>query len=366
MQNINLPVTSPKIVQPVIPVQELAVTAGQLRWSAGELLEALVLNQHGGGKVTLQVKNTSIAAETLVALNAGEKLTVRVEQTSPQVVLRILGGTEMQKITELLGQLRSNPGALADLFSGAKNILNPALIEAHAGPAAAKSALSLVKTIDAAVFSKATAGNPLFLKDMMAWIGLPLERNLLKGQEKSDRRETVKELLLKLAGEIRDAGAAEQLKEPLAFLERGTKAIEGQQIAAVLGQELDSSLVLQAACQFPTGIRMQDIFIDQEKDGPDGRQRLHCVLLLSMDALGEVIADASAYGSRLDCVLYCETPEAIDFLNCILPELRARLDASGYAESFVRCTLQRDMQDAKSGYIAQRRLYSLHAVDIKT
>ena len=363
---MTLPVTSPKMVQPLIPVQEISATAGRLRLGTGELLEALVLSQHGDGKVTLQVKNTSLAAETLVALNAGEKLTVRVEQTLPQVVLRIVGGTEMQKITELLCLQRSNPGALADLFSGAKDILNPAVIETHAGQAAAKSARMLLQILDACVFSRATVGNPLFLKDMMAWIGLLLERNLLKGQEKSDRRETVKELLLKLAGQIRDAGAAEHLKETPAFLERSTKAIEGQQIAAVLGQELDRSLVLQAACQFPAGIRMQDIFIDQETDGPDGQKRFHAMLLLSMDALGEVIADASACGSRVDCVLYCETLEACDFLTALLPELRDRLGAAGYAEPSVRCLLERNMQEAKSDFLAEKRLYALHAVDIQT
>lgn len=363
---MNLPVTSPRIVQPLIPVQAVSATAGRLRLIAGEFLEALVLSQHGDGKVTLQVKNASITAETLVPLNAGEKLTVRVEQALPQVVLRIVGGTELQKITELLCLHRANPGGLARLFSGAKDILDPSVIESHAGQAAAKSARMLLQVLDACIFSRTTAGNPLFLKDMMGWIGLLLERNLLKGQEKSDRRETVKELLLKLAGDIRDAGAAERFKEILAFLERGTKAIEGQQIAAVLGQELDRSLVLQAACRFPDGIRMQDFFIDRETDGPEGRTRFHCVLLLSMDALGEVIADASAYGSRLDCTLYCETPEVIDFMNDLLPELLDRLTAAGYAESFVRCTLQRDIQAAKRGYMAQKKLFSLHAVDIHT
>ncbi|MBA4396425.1 MAG: hypothetical protein C0394_03460 [Syntrophus sp. (in: bacteria)] len=363
---MTLPVTSPRIVQPLIPVQAVSATADRLRLISGEFLEALVLGQHGDGKVTLQVKNASITAETLVPLNTGEKLTVRVEQTLPQVVLRIVGGTELQKITELLCLHRTDPGGLARLFSGAKDILNPAVIEMHAGRAAAKSARMLLQILDACVFSRTTAGNPLFLKDMMGWIGLLLERNIMKGQEKSDRRETVKELLLKLATDICESGGAERLKETLAFLERGTKAIERQQIAAVLGQELDRSLVLQAACQFPAGIRMQDIFIDREADGPEGLQRFHCVLLLSMDALGEVIADASAYGARLDCTLYCETPEAIDFMNDLLPELRERLAAAGYAESFVRCALQRAMQDAKSGYMAKKKLYSLHAVDIHT
>jgi hypothetical protein len=363
---MTLPITSPRMVQPLIPVQEISAAAGRLHLNTGELLEAQVLSQHVGGKVTLQVKNMSIAAETLVALNAGEKLTVRVEQTLPQVVLRIVSSTEMPKITELLCMHRSNPGALADLFSGAKNILNPAVIETHAGKAAAKSALSLLKALDAAVFSMTTTNNPLFVKDMMSWIGLLLERNLLKGQEKSDRRETVKELLLKLAREIRDTGAAEPLKEAMAFLERGTKAIEGQQITAILGQELDRSLVLQAPCQFNTGIRMQDIFIDQETDEPDGQKRFHAMLLLSMDALGEVIADASACGSRLDCILYCETPEACDFLSVLLPELRDRLSAAGYAEPSVRCALERNMQEAKSARMADKKLYSLHAVDIQT
>jgi hypothetical protein len=354
------------MVHPLIPVQEISASAGRLRLIAGELLEALVLSQQGDGKVTLQVKNTSIAAETLVALKTGEKFTVRVEQTLPQVLLRIVGGTEMQKISELLCLHRANPGDLADLFSGAKNILNPAVIETHAGQAAANSSRMLLQILDTSVFSRATAGNPLFLKDMMTCIGLLLERNLLKGQEKSDSRETVKELLLKLAGEIRDTGAAEPIKETLEFLERGTKAIEGQQIAAVLGQELDRSLVLQVACQFPAGIRMQDIFIDQEADGTDGQQRFHAMLLLSMDALGEVIAEASAYGNRLDCVLYCEMPKAIDFLNVLLPELRDSLSAAGYAEPSVRCLLERNMREAKIERLAEKRLYALHAVDIQT
>ncbi|MFH1081231.1 MAG: hypothetical protein V1766_13390 [Pseudomonadota bacterium] len=363
---MTLPVTPPRMVHHLVPLQEISATAGRLHLNAGELLEALVLSQHGDGKVTLQVKNISIAAETLVALSTGERFTVRVEQTLPQVILRMVGGTEMQKITELLCLHRSDPGALANLFSGAKDILNPAVIKTHAGQAAAKSAEMLLQILDASVFSRTTAVHPLFLKDMMASIGLLLERNLLKGEDKSDSRETVKELLLKLAEEIRDANAAERLKETVAFLERGTKAIEGQQISAVIGQELDRSLVLQVACQFPAGIRMQDIFIDQETDGPDGLQRFHCVLLLSMDAIGEVIADASTYGNRFDCVLYCETPETLDFLTILLPELRDHMVAAGYAEVSVRCLLERNMKEAKSRRLAEKRLYTLHAVDIQT
>jgi hypothetical protein len=363
---MTLSIASSNNVQPVTPVQQTPATPGRSPLNSGDVLEALVLSRHADGKVTLQVKNTSIAAETLVALKAGEKLTVRVEQTLPHVVLRIVGGTAMQKLTELLCLHRSNPGAFADLFSASKNALNPALIEAHAGPAAARSAGLILQILDRCVFSRTTEGNPLFLKDLMSWIGLLLERDLMAGRIQSDRMETVKELLLKLAGEIREAGAAPHLKETLAFLQRGAKAIEGQQIAAVLGQELDRTLVLQAACQFPTGIRMQDIFIELDSEGPDGLPRFQCVLLLSMDALGEVIADASVWGGRLDCVLYCETPDIMDFMNLLLPELRDRLAAAGYAESFVRCMLKRDMQDAKSGYLAQKKLYSIQAVDIHT
>jgi len=333
---------------------------------SGELLEALVLRNHGDGKVTVQVKNTPITAETRVSLNAGEKITLRVEQTLPNVILRMAGETELRKIGNLLRLHRCHAGALSELLDGAKNIIDPALIEAHAGHDAGKISLALLKLLEDAVFSNKTAENPLFVKDMMQWLGLLLERNLMKGQEKQDRTETVKELLLKLAAVIREGGSAQRMQSILSFLERGVKAVESQQIAAVLGQELDRALVLQAACQFPMGIRMQDIFMEQDGEDPDGQKRFRAILLLSMDALGEVFADASAYGSRLDCVLYCESPEARDFMTVLLPKLRDRLAAAGYKEPSLRCLLERNMEDAKSKRLAEKKLYSMHAVDIQT
>jgi hypothetical protein len=366
MQPINLPVTPPRTVETVIPVPEMTAPAGRSFLRSGELFEALVLRNHSDGKVTVQIKNTSITAETRVALNAGEKITLRVEQMSPNIILRMAGETEIQKMGTLLRLHRSHSGALAELFSGAKDILDPALIEAHAGQAAAKTAMALLKGLEAAVFSMKTAENPLFVKDMMLWVGLLLERNLLKGQEKQDRMATIKELLVKLASAIRESDSADRLYSILAFLEDGVKAVEAQQIALVLGQELDQSLVLQAACQFPMGIRMQDIFIEQDAEGPDGQKRFHAILLLSMDALGEVIADASACGNRLDCVLYGETPEACDFLTAMLPELWDRLRAAVYTEPSVRCLLERNMKEAKSDRLSEKKLFSLHAVDIQT
>lgn len=365
MQPIHLPVTPARSVEPVIPVPETAARSGLLMLHSGELIEALVLRNHGDGKVTVQLKNMPVTAETRVSLNAGERIMLRVERALPNVILRMAGGMEIQKMGDLLKLHRSYTGALAELFSGAKEMLNPELIETHVGRDAVKNVLALLKALDGAVFSTETAKNPLFVKDMMQWLGLLFERDLLKGQDKQDNTETAKELLLKLASTIRESGT-QSLQAVLTFLERGLKSVEAQQIAAVLGQELDHSLILQAACQFPLGIRMQDIFIDQDEEGPDGQKRFHAILLLSMDALGEVIADASISGNRLDCTLYCETPEACDFLTAMLQELKDGLGAAGYGEPAVRCLLERNMREAKGNRLAEKKLFTLHAVDIQT
>ncbi len=349
----------------MIPVPETAALSGRLMLRSGELIEALVLRNHGDGKVTVQLKNMPVTAETSVSLNAGERIMLRVEQALPNVILRMAGGMEIQKMGNLLRQHRSCISALAELFSGAKEVLNPELIEKHAGRDALKNVLALLKVLDGAVFSTATAKNPLFVKDMMQLLGLLFERNLLKGPDKQDSTETAKELLLKLASAVRESGA-QSLQGVLTFLERGLKSVEAQQIAALLGQELDHSLILQAACQFSGGIRMQDIFIDQDEEGPDGQKRFHATLLLSMDALGEVIADALISGNRLDCALYCETPEACDFLTAMAPELKDGLGAVGYGEPAVRCLLERNMREAKSDRLAEKKLFTLHAVDIQT
>jgi hypothetical protein len=361
-----LSVTSSPNVMPVNSTREVSPTPGGARLIAGELLEASVIRSHGDGNLTLQVKNMSIPAETRVPLMTGEKLTVRVEQTNPNIILRIVNGMESQKIGDLLRLYRSSPDALANLFSSAKDILNPDTIGTQVGREAAKSARSLLQALDASIYSRTTASNPLFLKDMMSGIGLLLERNILREQGKEGRKETVKELLLKLAGEVRTAAAAEPMDATLAFLEGGTKAIEAQQIATLLSQELDRSLVLQAACQFPAGIRMQDIFIDQEAERPDGSKPFHAVLFLSMDSLGEIIADASIRGNHLDCALHCETPETRDYLNTLLPELQDRLTAAGYPEASLRCVLERNMRERKKDYLAEKNLYSQHTVDIQT
>jgi hypothetical protein len=366
MQPVNFPTTPARTVEPIIPVTETAAPSGRPLLRSGELLEALVLRNSGDGNVTLQVKNTPIAAQTRVALSPGEKITVRVEQTLPDTILRIAGETELGKIGNLLRLHRSQAGAFAEWLTGAKSIIDPALIEVHAGRDAAKNALALLNLLEGVVLSMKTAENPLLVKDMMHWLGLLLERNLLKGQDKQDSLETVKALLLKLAAAIRESGPAERMQSVLTFLERGVKTLESQQIAVLLGQELDRSLVLQAACQFPTGIRMQDIFIEEEAQGPDGSKRFRALLLLSMDALGEIIAEASAGGGRLDCTLYAETSEARDFLTALAPELRNRLAAAGYQEPSVRCLLERNMAEAKSERFAEKKLFSLHAVDIRT
>jgi hypothetical protein len=337
-----------------------------LLFRSGELIEALVLRNEGNGKVVVQLKNMPVTAETRISLNAGERILLRVEQTLPNVILRMSGGMEIQKISDLLRLHRSHTGALAELLSGAKEMLNPALIETHAGREAMKSVMALLKTLDSAVFSLTTAENPLFVKDMMNCLGLLYERNLHKGQDKQSQTETVKELLVKLISAIRNRSAPQQLQATLSFLERGLKSVEAQQIAAVLGQDLDHSLILRVACQFPLDIRMQDIFIDQDDENPDGQKRFHATLLLSMDTLGEIIADASVSGNRLDCALYCETSEACDFLTVMLPELKEGLGAAGYREPTIRCLLERNMRNAKGDRLAEKKLFTLHAVDIQT
>lgn len=361
---MTTPVSPGRIVLPVIPVQQINAPPGRLHLGAGETLEAVVLSGNADGKVTLQVKNTSIIAQSRVLLEAGEKIVVRVERTTPSVILRLVGSRQEHNIGDLLRLQRSGSGALLEFFTRAGRMLDMASIETHAGLKAAQTAASLMRLAELCVFSNKTADNPLFIKEMAALLGLTMERDILK--EQRERTESVKEMLLKLAAQLNVAGAAGKMKPLAAFLEKGIKSVEAQQLAAVLGQELDRSLVLQAACQFPAEIRLQDIHIDREADNPDGAGRFRAVLFLSMDRLGEIIAAASISGMRMDCVLHCETREACEFLSDLLPELRDRLTAAGYAEPALRCMIEKHMAQAKNDYKAGKKLYSRNAVDIVT
>ena len=88
----------------------------------GENLNVLVLGNSLERKILLQIKNSTLLADSPFPLQSGETLTVRVDQLHPMIVLRMIPreDAEISKINEFLKLYRSNPDALKEMIASAK------------------------------------------------------------------------------------------------------------------------------------------------------------------------------------------------------------------------------------------------------
>ncbi|MCG6535760.1 MAG: hypothetical protein L7F78_13940, partial [Syntrophales bacterium LBB04] len=89
---------------------------------SGERLNVLVLGDSRNGKTLLQIKDSTLLAESPLPLQSGETLTVQVDQLHPVLVLRTINAADNEtSITnQFLKVYRSNPDALKEMIGSVK------------------------------------------------------------------------------------------------------------------------------------------------------------------------------------------------------------------------------------------------------
>lgn len=241
---------------------------------------------------------------------------------------------------------RSNPEALTEIFQKGQEVFNHPTLN-RSFPEAAKNALGNVsRIIDALTCSPKSLANTLFLKDYVAKLGLSLEGDWLDFlQQNGDKQrpaESLKSALLKLTGELtgllKESSSlapeeSRKLTRLAGFTEISLRAIETQQMVNVASQENDNKYLLQIPLLFPEGVRNGEIFIDLGKNGPGGEgknKKLHVVMFLNMDKLGDMVVDASLNDKKMACVFKFTDPEAQGFFAPFLPGLGDALRQIGY------------------------------------
>ena len=187
---MTFPITSLAASQQVTTLQETqAVSKAAMMQSfvLGESLDVLVLNNTPGNKALLQIKNATLTAESPFPLPIGEKLTVRVDQLKPSVILRMINRDEGEslRINEFLKFQRSNPGALKDLIVAARTLFSGDTLKNLSEYLPENDLQGMLKTFDQILISKDNISNPLFLKDFIIALGLTGERRLLKALSES-------------------------------------------------------------------------------------------------------------------------------------------------------------------------------------
>ena len=119
MPNIFNPVHSDLISQIKSPITDSKKEFFLPPLSVNEVVEADVLEKIGDRKLAILLKTAKILVDSEIPFKGGEKITVKVEQLHPRVILRFIQNekkTEDSKISDYLKSYRSNPKALYDLF----------------------------------------------------------------------------------------------------------------------------------------------------------------------------------------------------------------------------------------------------------
>jgi hypothetical protein len=192
--------------------------------------------------------------------------------------------------------------------------------------------------------------------------------------KEEEHGHTLKEILLKLSSELQTIqgtrGSAElDLSKKMGqfsnIIDQALKVIESLQVVNVLAQEQDNLFLFQIPFQCPDGVRMQDIFIetDREKNGQNTGKSYRVVLFLDMDALGELSVDAGVKGRSLKCTIKCRNQDVLDFMSVLLPELQEKLSGAGYACN-LQCALEGDIQSWNHEFLVEHKLFSQNIINM--
>ena len=348
----------------------------------GERLNVLVLGDSHNRKTLLQIKNSTLLAESPLPLQSGETLTVHVDQLHPTIVLRTISAEdpEISRTNEFLKFYRSNPGALKEMIASLKALFSEGTPNPISHFLSKREVQNLYKILNKIIISEDNIADPLFLKDYITALGLTGERRLMKAlsdpailKEKKSGA-TLKEILLKLSAESTAVQTALGDNEPDGcrirqfsdLADHAATVIESLQIVNVLAQEQDGLFVLQIPVQFTDGIRMQEIFIetDRENGEHDAEKQCRIVLFLDMDSLGELAVDMGLKEGTLHCTFKCPDQKVFDFIQPLLPALSHALSGIDYAVGVIQCVLDRNIPSWKQDFLHDYSLFTQNSIDV--
>jgi hypothetical protein len=363
-----------------------AVTnVGASALSIGDAVEATVMKALPGNQYLLNIKNANMLADSQVPLTAGEKITLQVEKLTPGILLRVTSSTqgETDVINKYLLLHRSNPTALGDIFSKIGELLANSK---SLPPSLATISSNLEKISQLSEKILISGANRSYVNNMTDYaksLGLNMEHDLVKylvqGAKisKGEDQASVKRLFMDIMNTLKasmdnvsnlDDALLNQLKQLRSFSEESLSSLETQQILNVLSRESDGPYILQLPFAFPEGVRMQDIYIEREKEqGTEDERKaasFRMTIFLDLDLMGELTLDTKFQGKKIDCVFHCQNHEISSFVGTYLDELKGKLEGAGYDVGGLQCLVEENMHVMKSEYLSRQPFNSRLALNL--
>lgn len=345
------------------------MSTGVSSLSVGEIIHVQVAEKSGASRFILDAKNINLLVDSDFSLTKGEKLTVKVEQTSPNIVLRILNRDDVSSlmIRQHALNYQANSEALSDMFRMGREILNEKSLMALLSEKAKENIRNILKLMDASVLSVKSFQNPMFLKDYVSNLGLLLEyslRKMIQGKiQTKDLKpeEGLKGILIKLSEQLQTqmmdgmfTGKEEghKIDQLIKFAESSAKTIENHQLINISYRENSGNYVLQIPILCSEGIRTGELFIEIDKDGDRDAEgkKYNVIMFLNMDALGDVMVDASLKGNKITCLFKFDDPEAQNFFTSFLDNLKNNINGLGYDCGLLKCMTSKTINETREDY----------------
>lgn len=321
--------------------------------SLGEMVEAVVGARTGESRFELTIKNGSLSAFSELPLARGDRLTVKVEQLQPQVILSIVQNEEPAAalLTRFAASSRANPEALKDIFLLGRDILSQASLLETLPETAKQIIAKIVNIFESLTFSFASSKEQFSIKNYLANLGLFLEfdlRQVVEGKKELNqvRKDSLKVLLQQLATELKawqgrenSADNLQQISKMIEFSESALKTIEGHQALNAHSFSSEGNGFFQIPVFLPHDVRAADLFINTEQDKGEGGEgkKYSVAIFLNLDALGEMMVDASMAGGKLRCVFKFSDPEVVEFISDFMDDLEREIRGIGFGDVLLHC-----------------------------
>jgi hypothetical protein len=381
---INLPVAerhelaSPEGGRPNRELPAHTNRTGQLpALELGQELEAVVIEELGGGRVLLQIDDALVEAEGPENLETGQPVRLRVEQLQPRVLLQITGrGSTLAADAARLLRSELTAGQQAGELLDMLRYELAALPNVHSPEDAGSPKLAHLRAWIATTLDSSAPPSPEMIALWGRDGGLFYESKLFD-QEAAHRESLTdlatrdfKGLLLGALEELKDNALSAGLKEALAAQ---LKNVERQQVANVLAQLEGGGLQLQipiftAAGFFTALLALQPDGRNSSNDAPSGERGYRLLFALDLEAFGATRIDAYVGGKELRAAFFVDRETSLEVIRRELPSFRDGLLALGYHSVQLTASRLADLaadKQAKFAALAAGTPASIRLLDVK-
>jgi hypothetical protein len=338
----------PPVFRPLIdPVLQIKLShQPPMGLSVGQTVEARVLERLGDGRFVMSVGENHLTAEAESALRPGQTMALRVDSLSPRVLLSVVSPPEERITTEYVRVFRSNPGALVESLREVEGIFSGPRASELTRLVGGDNLKAILDGLGSAALGREQLERGFSLRSAIRSLGLMLESELKGALENPDAdpassAANLKTAMMKALEEMRanlesvglDSADRRAMREVIPVLERAVRSIENQQVLNVYFHETEGKILVQVPVILPGLMGKANIFIHSEEGQAGGGKRkdaFRVAFALEMDALGDVIAQATFRGKTLSCHIRCGDESTAAFINGLLPALENQLTGAGY------------------------------------